>query len=246
MTIARKKVVFLLLLGLLAARQGAAQGGRRQQRRFVDGQGRTYYRGPLRVTLGGGVALYNGDLAKSLTDKFPGASVSLGLLYRLRPHILVGTEGSYFRVGARDQLPEWGLAFRGDNGLGTVFLRYELLHDGSAYVTSEGEQPLIQPYVQAGVGLLLYSPQTYFGTTRPRAGTSYLPPERNDYPALAGVLPLAAGLSVRAGDQFRVTLEGAYYFTTTDYLDDVSARGNPAQKDGFSTLQLKLEYHLAQ
>ena len=47
---------------------------------------------------------------------------------------------------------------------------------------------------------------------------------------------------MRAGDQFRVSLEGAYYFTTTDHLDDVSARGNPAHNDGFTTVELKLEY----
>lgn len=233
-------------MSLVAARPGAAQAGPGQRRRFIDGQGRVYYRGPLRVTLGGGVALYNGDLASSLRDNFPGLSVSAGLLYRVRPHLLVGAEGSYFRVGARDQSPERGLAFQGDNGLGTVFVRYELLPDGSSYANNQGRVPIVQPYLKAGVGLLLYDPKSYLGTARPTAGTGYLAPERNDYPALAGVLPLAAGLSVQATDLLRLSLEGAYYFTTTDLLDDVSARGNPAQKDGFGTIELKLEYQIGQ
>lgn len=228
----------------LCVQRSAAQGSHRAQRRFYDSQGRPYNRGPLRVTLGGGVALYSGDLTNSLSDKFPGLSLSAGLLYRMQPHWLVGAEGSYFRVGARDQFPNRGLAFQGDNGLGTVFVRYELLSDGSAYLTGQGEQPIIQPYLKAGVGLLLYNPKSYLGTKRPTSSTTYSAPERNDYPALAGVLPIGAGLSVRAGDQFRVSLEGAYYFTTTDHLDDVSARGNPAHNDGFTTVELKLEYQV--
>ena len=236
----------LLLVSVLTLQESAAQGSRRQQRRFVDAQNRAYFRGPLRATLGGGLALYNGDLANNLSDKFPGPSLSLGLLYRLKPHVLIGAEGGYFRVGARDQYPERGLAFQGDNALGTVFMRYELLHDGSAFVTNEGDQPILQPYVKAGVGLLMYNPKSYAGTTRPTSGTAFLEPERNDYPALAAVLPLGAGLSVRAGDNFRVSLEGAYYFTSTDHLDDVSRRGNADENDGFSTLELKVEYRLAQ
>lgn len=246
MAIARLFGGLALVVSLLTAHDGAAQGSRRHQRRFVDAQNRAYFRGPLRATLGGGAALYNGDLANNLSDKFPGLSLSLGLLYRLKPHVLIGAEGSYFRVGARDQYPERGLAFQGDNALGTAFVRYEILHDGSAYVTNEGDQPVLQPYVKAGVGLLMYSPKSYTGTARPTSGTAFLDPERNDYPALAAVLPLGAGFSVRAGDNFRVSLEGAYYFTSTDHLDDISKRGNADENDGFSTIELKLEYRLTQ
>ena len=234
------------LISLLATGSGRAQQGPGQRRRLVDGQGRVYYRGPLRLTLGGGVALYSGDLTSGLADNFPGPSLSLGLLYGLRPHLLLGAEGSYFRMGARDQLRERGLAFEGTNGMGTVFVRYELLRDASRYAagSQNGPPPLVQPYLKAGLGLLLYDPKSYLGRARPTASTSYLAPERNDYPALAGVAPLAAGLSVQATEQLRLTLEGAYYLTTTDHLDDVSTRGNPAQNDGFGTVELKVEYRV--
>jgi hypothetical protein len=242
MAIKQHATAVLVLIGLLFSIGQAAAQGPGQRSRFYDRQGRVYYRGPLRVTLGGGAALYSGDLTNRLSDKFLGPSVSAGLLYRLHPHLLIGAEGGYFRVGARDQYAERGLAFQGDNGLATVFLRYELLHDGSAYAIAQGEQPVIQPYVKAGVGLLMYSPQSYNGTTRPTGSTTYLAPERNDYAALAAVLPLGAGFSVRAGEQFRVSVEGAYYFTSTDHLDDISTRGNTAENDGFTTLELKVEY----
>ncbi len=243
MSFTRVAAALLFIFSLLGARDAAAQMRGRQQR-FGDNQGRIFYRGPLRLTLGGGVAIYTGDLANSLADKFPGLSVSGGLLYRLRPHFQVGTEASYFRVGSRDQLPERGLAFQGDNALGTVFVRYEPIQDHSAYAGIQSDPPIVQPFLKAGAGLLLYNPKTYYGTARPGAGTSYLEPERNDYPALAAVLPLGAGLSVRAGNQFRVTLEGTYYFTSTDHLDDVSARGNSKLNDGFGTAELKLEYRI--
>lgn len=245
MPITRRIAGFLFLISLFIAQQSAAQTGRRQQRRFIDRQGRAYFRGPLRATFGAGATLYNGDLASGLADNFPGVSLNLGLLYRLRPHLVVGAEAGYFHLGARDQAPERGLAFQSDNGLGTVFLRYELLRDGTVYVTNFGDEaPRIQPYVQAGAGLLLYNPKAYFGRARPTASTAFLAPERNDYPALAAVLPVAAGLSVRATNQVSVGLQGTYYFTSTDHLDDVSARGNPNHNDGFGTLEVKLEYKL--
>ncbi len=214
------------------------------RRRHHDHNGRAYYLGPVRASLGVGTAFYNGDLGNSLGDNFLGPALNLGVLYGLGPHWRVGAELGYLAMGARDQLPSRGLAFHSDNGLGTVFLRYDLLGDPSAYATFPGPARRVQPFVQAGVGLLLYNPRAYHGTEAPNSSTSYLPTERNDYPALAGVLPVGAGVVVPLTDRFNLTLEGNYYFTTTDNLDDVSLRGNPDQKDGFGTLMLKVDYSL--
>jgi hypothetical protein len=150
------------------------------------------------------------------------------VLYRLRPHLLVGGEFSYLEMGASDRLPYRGLAFYSHNGLGTAFLRFDLLPDESVFSGAVISPPAFQLYLQAGAGLLLYDPKTYQGIKRPDGSTSYLPTERNDYPAMAAVAPVGAGLSVRITDQIRAGLEGSYYFTTTDHL-------------GFFTVQLKLD-----
>ena len=229
----------------LAARPAAAQHQR--QVRHYNSQGRPYYQGPLRITLAGGTGLYNGDLGNSPSDNFYGLAGSLGVLYQFTPHLHLGSEFSYVPLGARDHLRARGLAFTSNNGLGTVFLRYDLLADESMFAASNGEPPIFQVYVQGGAGLLLYDPQLYLGTSRASSGTAFLAPERNDYPALAGAFPVGAGFSVHLFDRWRAGLEGNYYFTTTDQLDDISNKrlgGASTSLDGFGTLMLKLDYSL--
>ena len=230
--------------GLFFNRPALAQHQR--QERYYSHQ-RPYYRGPLHVTLGGGTALYDGDLGNSPGDNFLGPAVSLGVLYRLTPHLHLGSELSYFELGARDKLRERGLAFTSTNGLGTVFFRFDLLPDESIFAATQAEAPTFQVFVQGGAGLLLYNPQSYIGTQRATGGTSFLAPERNDYPALAGVAPVGGGFSVRLTGQLRANLEANYYFTTTDQLDDVSNKrlgGASLNRDGFGTVMLKLDYSL--
>jgi opacity protein-like surface antigen len=235
----------LLAAGALAAHPAAAQHQR--QVRHYNHQGRPYYQGPLHVTLAGGTAFYNGDLGNSPGDNFFGFAGSLGVLYRLTPHLHLGSEFSYFSLGARDKSKERGLAFTSNNGLGTVFFRYDLLADESVFAASVAEAPIFQVYVQGGAGLLLYDPRSYLGTSRATDATSFFPPERNDYPALAGAFPVGAGFSVHLIDRWRAGLEANYYFTTTDQLDDISNRrlgGASASPDGFGTLMLKVDYSL--
>ena len=214
--------------------------------RHYNRQERAYFRGPLHVTLGGGTAFYDGDLGNSPGDNFLGPALSLGVLYRLTPHLHLGSEFSYVEMGARDKAKERGYAFTSTNGLGTVFFRFDLLPDESVFASSMAEAPVFQIFVQGGAGLLLYNPQSYLGTERATDATSFLPPERNDYPAMAVALPVGAGFSVRLTDKLRANLEGNYYFTTTDQLDDINLRlgGASASKDGFGTVMLKLDYSL--
>ncbi|MBH8559338.1 hypothetical protein [Hymenobacter negativus] len=214
--------------------------------RHYNRQERAYFRGPLHVTLGGGTALYNGDLGSSPGDNFLGPALSLGVLYRLTPHLHLGSEFSYVEMGARDKARERGLAFTSTNGLGTVFFRFDLLPDESIFAASMAEAPVFQVFVQGGAGLLLYNPHAYVGTERANDATTFLATERNDYPAMAMAFPAGAGFSVRLTDKLRANLEGNYYFTTTDQLDDINLRlgGASANNDGFGTVMLKLDYSL--
>jgi opacity protein-like surface antigen len=238
----------LIFGGLAAGALGShpAQAQYHHPVRHYNRQERAYFRGPLHVTLGGGTALYSGDLGSSPGDNFLGPALSLGVLYRLTPHLHLGSEFSYVELGARDKAKERGLAFTSTNGLGTVFFRFDLLPDESVFAASMAEAPVFQVFVQGGAGLLLYNPQSYIGTERATETTGFLPPERNDYPAMAMAFPIGAGFSVRLTDKLRANLEGNYYFTTTDQLDDINLRlgGASANKDGFGTVMLKLDYSL--
>lgn len=239
-----------LILGALAAGlvgSHSAQAQHQRQVRHYSSQGRPYFRGPLHVTLGGGTAFYNGDLGNRPGDNFLGPAVSVGVRYRLTPHLHLGSDFAYLEMGARDKARERGFAFTSSNALGTVFFRFDLLPDESVFAASQAVAPTFQVFVQAGAGLLLYNPHAYLGTARATTGTAYLATERNDYPALAGLLPVGGGFGVRLTEQLRANLEANYYFTTTDQLDDVSnlrLRGASDSNDGFATLLLKLEYAL--
>lgn len=237
-----------LLLFSIATQQATAQdGGPERRRRHYNSEARPYYRGPIRLTLGGGVGLYNGDLTSSLSDQFPGGSVSLGLLYKFRPHWLVGGEATYFALGAKDYLPERNLAFRGRNGSGIAFLRWEPFRDEAAFADPRSPAALIKPYLKAGAGFLLYSPRAYNGSTRADQTTSFLPTERNDYAALALTAPVGVGITLRLLPKLNASIEGSYYFTTTDQLDDISpasgrSSGSKNNNDGYGLVELKLEY----
>ena len=239
-----------LIIGGLATSIFGSQDAQAQfhrQVRYYNHQQRAYFRGPLHVTLGGGTALYNGDLGNRLGDNFLGPAVSVGVLYRLTPHLHLGSDFAYLQMGARDKLKERGLAFNSSNALGTVFFRFDLLPDESVFAASSEVAPTFQVFVQGGAGLLLYNPHSYLGTERATGSTSYFATERNDYPALAGLAPVGGGFSVRLTEQLRANLEGNYYFTTTDQLDDISnlrLGGASQNRDGFGTVMLKLDYAL--
>ncbi|GAB2773483.1 hypothetical protein HNQ93_000919 [Hymenobacter luteus] len=237
----------LLLAAVATTIQSAAaqDGGPERRRRHYDGNARPYYRGPVRFTLGGGVGLYSGDLTSGLGEQLVGPSFSAGLLYKVRPHWLVGGEASFVQLGAKDQLPERNLAFRTRAASGVVLLRFEPLRDEGAFADPRRPAALVKPYLKAGVGFLLYSPKAYNGTLRPDDNTVFLPSERNDYPALALIAPVGVGLTFRLTPKLNASLEGAYSFTTTDQLDDISpasGRSSSDLNDGFGQVELKLEY----
>ncbi|MCC2548875.1 hypothetical protein LJY25_20670 [Hymenobacter sp. BT175] len=238
----------LLLLAPLSAallsHTASAQDSPERRKRYFNSQGRPYHRGPVYLTAGGGVGLYRGDLTSSPANNFIGPAFSGGVLYLLRPHLVLGAEGSYFVLGAKDDAAERSYAFRGTNGSVVTFLRYELLRDESEFATPRSGATLVKPYVMIGGGILLYNPRAYVGTERPDDQTQFLGTERNDYSATGFVAPVGGGVVFRLTRKFNATVEGAYYLTTTDHLDDISQRGNPSRNDGYGLLQIKGEYSL--
>ena len=238
----------LLFVSVASAHVAVAQGdGPERRRRHYDGQARAYYRGPVRFTLGGGVGYYNGDLTGSLANQFLGPSLTGGLQYQVHPHWQVGGEVSYIKLGAKDYLTSRGLAFQGKNLAGITFVRWEPLHDEGVYASPRKPAAIFKPYLKAGAGFVLYSPQAFYGTARPSGNFTpeYLSAERNDYPALALAFPVGIGFTVRLTPKLGASLEGSYSFTTTDQLDDispVSGRSSSSLKDGYGQLELKLEY----
>ncbi|WP_165699359.1 porin family protein [Hymenobacter jejuensis] len=233
----------LLFVSLLVSYSASAQTSPERRKRYFSNSGRPYHRGPFRITLGGGVGLYNGDLGGP-SYSFPGPAVSLGGLYLIRPQLAVGGEFSYFKLGSKDKATERNLAFTSKNGSAVGFLRYELFRDEGEYASPRSPISLIKPYVTAGGGFIFYDPKSYIGPKRADANTNFRSPERNDYPATAWVVPVGFGIAFRVSPKINITPEATYYFTSTDFLDDVSSKteGYSKHKDGYGLLQVKLEY----
>ena len=244
------------LLGLLAAGTASAQDfSPAAPKRHYSAQGKAYFRGPARLTLGLGTGYYNGDLTSSVGDQFFGPAINLGFLYRFSPHISYGAEIGYVRVGAKDHIPERGLAFNTNAVAATALVRWSLLADRSAYA-GVAAPARVRPFLQAGLGLALYSAQSYLGKTRTPVTTAILPAEVGSYPDVTAVFPVGAGLTIYCTEALNLSLEGNYYFTTTDTFDDNSKRVftvdnvnfypyvNRSTNDAFGTLMLKAEIKL--
>jgi len=232
---------FLLLSTLLGASLTAQAGpppGYHAPHRYLTPRNVPYRRLPLRLNASLSTGYYNGDISSSSQQNNYRVGFGAGLAKGLSPHLTFALDLSSVRLGATDVFPERGLAFQGNNTLLTALLRFNIWADKSMLIGPKHAETPFLVFLSAGLGSLLYNPvATQYGIA--------LPPEAgNSYPAIAGVLPFGGGVTLRASPRFAFTLEGLYFLTTTDMLDDVSQRGNPKSKDDFATLTFKVEYSL--
>lgn len=231
----------LLGSGLLTAQ--AAPTDYHPPRHYYTPSHQPYRRLPVRLTFGVNTAYYNGDLTNRFSDNTFRPGFSLGLTHTLSPHFTFGADVAYIRLEAKDYFPSRGLRFTSTDGLLTTFVRYNLFADKSLYLGPNYRPTPAQVFLQGGVGLLLNSPKATAPNPLPPYGNVALASEvRGGYPTLAGVFPVGAGVTLKASRSLYFTLEGLYYFTTTDLLDDLSARANSGSLDSFATLNLKVEF----
>lgn len=239
-------VLTALLSGSLAAGFAApvlaAPADYHPPRHYYTANHQPYRRLPTRLALGFNLASYNGDLTGRLRDNTLRLGLSIGLVRTLSPHLTFGADLGYVKFQAVDQYPERGYRFGGTDALLTTYLRYNILADKSMYLGPNHRLTTWQPFVQAGVGGMVYNPGLVQAVP---GGVVQLPAEGNNtatFSGVAAVLPVGAGVTLRASRSLYFTLEGLYYFTSSDLLDGISQRGNPNSKDSFATATLKIEY----
>ncbi len=241
----------LTVLATLAATPAAAQTFKSASAdRHYDKDGKTYFRGPRYVTLGGGASYYNGDLSSNPATSFYSPAIALGYWYRFSPRVLLGVEAAYVKLQSSGIV---SLDYKGEPTVVapisfedpmytlTGFVRYNLVPDRGAYAGGVGGTPKVMPFVQAGLGLALLDPNTYPGTAGARDGAEPLDRERLDYPSIIGTLPVGLGLTFQLGQGLSLTTEANYYFTLSDALDDIEFRGSDGN-DSYGTAMLKLGY----
>lgn len=227
----------------------------------------------LKVTIGGGITSYSGDLndvGERVNTIFSG-----GILYKFAPHVSLKTEISFYSLSGTDVGGKnWqrNLSFQSRNFEGYAGIMYEAFDVENPM---RGQGLIVNPYVWAGLGFTTFSPYTTLDNT-----TYYLRNFKTEdvaYSAATAVFPVGAGVRFEVSRRIGFSLEAAYRFTLSDYLDDVSTtyigssnitdvvrarladrgpevgqpyreaggqRGNPNRKDGYGTVMLKFEYLL--
>ncbi|MDJ1467891.1 DUF6089 family protein [Cytophagaceae bacterium NT2B1] len=172
----------------------------------------------LKFTIGGGITSYSGDLndvGERVNTIFSG-----GILYKFAPHLSLKTEFSFYQLSGTDVGGKnWqrNLSFQSRNFEGYAGLMYELFDVENPM---RGQGLIVNPYVWAGLGFTTVNPYTNLNNT-----TYYLrrfKTEDVSYSGAAAVIPFGMGVRFEISRRVGLSLEGAYRFTFSDYLDDVS------------------------
>ena len=237
----RTLLLTALLGGAVVAAHAQQRGGYRSPRRLhtVNSQ-QGYRRPPLCFSLGVNTAYYNGDITSKFGNNSYRIGGDIGVTQAISPRVTLGLEFTYFQLKARDSQADRGLRFTSDNYMLVPFFRYNLIADRSMYLGVGQRAQDLQVYLEAGVGAIRYNPKAYQEANGPLA---LVPESKGGYPATAGVLPVGLGFTYRMSKGTFISLEGLYYFSSTDLLDDVSQRGNSKSLDGFAVANLKFEFN---
>jgi hypothetical protein len=176
----------------------------------------------LIFSAGTGTATYFGELKNDgdYIDAKP--NLNAGLQYFVSPNIALRTEMSWFQLTGDDSEANGGgreqrnLSFVSNNVEASITGAFHLKPMTGRYY----QRPPFNAYVYAGLGLLYFNPRAELD------GVMYslqpLMTEDVSYSRTVIVLPVGAGVKVKAGPFFNFVLEGGYRKTFTDYLDDVS------------------------
>ncbi len=172
----------------------------------------------LKLTLSGGLASYNGDL--NSTGEHINTIFGLGIIYKFAPHVSLKSEFSFYTLSGTDAGGRnWhrNLSFQSNNVEGYAGLMYELFDIDNP---SRGRGLIINPYVFAGLGFTTLNPFTTLDGKR-----YYLRTYKTEdiaYSRSSMILPFGVGVRFEVSKRLGFSLEGAYRYAFTDYLDDVS------------------------
>jgi len=198
------------------------------------------------ATGGVGYAHMLGDLTNPGSYFDTKLNIVGGLQYRVADRINVGVNLMAFQLSGDDANldPELntrsrGLSFVSNNLELSAFTTISLFGVPSRFT----QRKFINPYVSAGIGVLLFDPRAEVpeflrnqagDTLRavPRAGEmvslrQYQTERPNSYGRFALVIPVGAGVRVKVTSFLDITAQLTGRITFTDYLDDVSGRGYP-------------------
>ncbi len=105
------------------------------------------------------------------------------------------------------------------------------------------KRKMIQPYVSAGAGFMIFSPKDEQGKFLSDAILTR--PEGESYNTAIPQLPLSLGVQVRLTEMAWLGLEYTYRITPTDYLDNTGQLGRMPGNDKIHSLQVSVYVNLS-
>lgn len=229
--------LLVLVMALSSLRAQAQGSGQREYSGFFDSY---YYRGPLSFTLGAGIAGYKGDLCDGLGCNKIKPVFGIGANYKLWPRMMFGAEFSMGQIGASKDLDtSRNLAFDTKLNQLDLYTRFFIVDDITRVARDRRKHPKrVKPYITTGLTFLMYNAKSYY-TAPPLIDQER---EEGSNPRFAIAVPAGLGMSFFITHRISITTDLAYRITFTDYLDEVSKRGNPDKNDGYGIFTVKVQY----
>ena len=190
-----------------------------------------------------GAGSYQGDITPTLVPGLKNSAVGFGIVGRyvldykwsLRPGLYV----SNLKGDDLDSGDPWRMNVRRANFL-TQLTEISCLAEFEPfgehrYLGGRGFKKMVSPYVFAGLGFCIISPDSDFSKANGSAELTMKIEEDINADILSSriIIPIGTGVKFDLAELWNVSIEVGARATFTDYLDGLSASGNPDANDWY-------------
>jgi len=190
--------------------------------------------GKLGVFVGGGTMIYQGDLVEQVLVPLNTVrwTVDAGLHWQITKRLGLQLNYTLGQLAGDDAYSDAeGKRIR---NLSFVSLAHEVSLRGTFDILRNDKWKLI-PYVIAGVGGV-------YNDITPGTANAATASREEAYSNFTLSIPTGVGLKYQISCPWVLKAEGIYHWTLSDYLDDVSQRGNPDRSDGYFDINIGVIY----
>jgi hypothetical protein len=185
------------------------------------------------------------DNVGMLKNNGMGPTLSIGTLYQFSPSFGVQGTLGYININGKegvDASKYHDVTFKTNGIEATTSLVFNLTNSyvGSRYRYTRNLR-LIVPYLKAGIGVLAYK------STSAIESQDKEQLDAKDYPSLTFIAPFGGGLKFQYSKQLTIAPELNVYYTTSDYLDNVSygfVSPFTGSNDAYLSATVKVLYNL--
>jgi hypothetical protein len=184
--------------------------------------------------------MYRGDICGRPDCNSFDPDFNVGINYKIWPHVVIGTEVTYFHLAAHSHGAEVLKSFTSSDLDFKLYGRYTLFETKIRRAQDRNRTPRrISPFVLIGISAL------YYHTT---SQTSQKSSSLHQNASSTGVTmgwPLGAGLSFYISKRVSLLSECLYVNTFSDHLDNVIGENRVGWHDSYLMVLLKLQVNFA-